>query len=334
MRIWFDADNAPHVLVMKPLAEELVRRGHEVFFTARGRSSTCGLLDLYGLKYILIGGSSAKSMKGKMLSTLGRAAALARVARRMKPHLSFGHGSRALPLASRLGGIQTITMYDYEWVDHRIFNRFCKAILLPEAIDNARAAEAGIAVDKIRYFPGLKEEIYLSNWRPDPSVAVQLGLEASRTKALLRPPAFAAHYHNPESEVIYSEILELLLRRDDLQIILIPREGQPALPVRSGRATVITPPAAVDGPSLIWHMDLVIGGGGTMTREAAVLGIPAISFFRGRPGRVDERLHDSGRLRFFEGGHADSLEIGKRVFEPAIPEDRGLVGKVARLLLQ
>ena len=35
MKIWFDADNGPHVLIMKPLVRELERRGHTILVTAR-----------------------------------------------------------------------------------------------------------------------------------------------------------------------------------------------------------------------------------------------------------------------------------------------------------
>ncbi len=43
-------------------------------------------------------------------------------------------------------------------------------------------------------------------------------------------------------------------------------------------------------------MDLVIGGGGTMTREAAVLGVPAYTYFAGKWGAVDQYLSDQHRL--------------------------------------
>jgi hypothetical protein len=102
MKIWFDADNGPHVLIMYPLVAELTRRGHEVVFTARDRTKTCQLLELYGLSYLKVGAEYGKGMSGKVKGTLGRAWDLARVMRGSGAAVSFGHGSRALPLASRL----------------------------------------------------------------------------------------------------------------------------------------------------------------------------------------------------------------------------------------
>jgi hypothetical protein len=56
------------------------------------------------------------------------------------------------------------------------------------------------------------------------------------------------------------------------------------------------PEKVVDGLNLIWHSDLVISGGGTMNREAASLGVPVYSIFRGKIGAVDRYLSNAGRL--------------------------------------
>jgi predicted glycosyltransferase len=60
------------------------------------------------------------------------------------------------------------------------------------------------------------------------------------------------------------------------------------------------PKHAVDGLDLIWYSDVVISGGGTMNREAAALGIPVYSLFRGTMGAVDKHLAATGRLVLLE----------------------------------
>jgi uncharacterized protein len=64
--------------------------------------------------------------------------------------------------------------------------------------------------------------------------------------------------------------------------------------------TMIIPDRVVDGLNLIWHSDLVISGGGTMNREAAALGVPVYSVFRGPIGEVDHYLAETGRLVLLE----------------------------------
>ncbi len=297
MRVWFDADNAPHVLVMQPVAEELQSRGHEVRFTARDRSSTCELLDLYGLDYIKIGGEYGSSYIGKVIGTIRRSFKLKKAMRNWQADVSFGHGSRALPIASHMLKIPSITMYDYEWVNPTIFNRYCSKILLPDVITPVRCKEAGINVSKVCFFSGFKETLYLNDVKPDPTISDELGLIADKTKVLLRPPSTTAHYHNKEAEDILDALLDRLLMDEQIQLIWIPRTpDQNRLLDREKKAEVIIPKKVYPGPQLILACDVVIGGGGTMTREAAFLGVPSFSFFRGKVGMVDKYLQQSANL--------------------------------------
>ena len=297
MRFWFDADNPPHVLVMRPIAKELEERGHEVLFTARDRRSTCELLDMYGTSCTIVGREHHDSTLGRVFGTLGRAWQLRGTAKSWNMDVSFGHGSRALPIASRMLGIPSVTMYDYEWVNPTIFNRFCSKILLPEVIDEQRCREAGIDYRKVRHFPGFKEQLYLKDARPDPEIARELGLKPERKKILLRPPATMAHYHDPETERIMNQLLETLLRDESVQLVIVPRnDSQRSLVSGTHEADVVYTRRQYDDPSLILCCDAVIGGGGTMTREAAILGVPSYTFFRGREGAVDRALKQAGHL--------------------------------------
>jgi predicted glycosyltransferase len=63
---------------------------------------------------------------------------------------------------------------------------------------------------------------------------------------------------------------------------------------------VIIPERVVDGLNLIWFSDFVVSGGGTMNREAAALGVPVYSIFRGKIGAVDRYLSETGRLTLIE----------------------------------
>ena len=86
---------------------------------------------------------------------------------------------------------------------------------------------------------------------------------------------------------------------------------------------MIIPTEALDGLNLIWYSDLMISGGGTMNREAAALGVPVYSVFRGKIGAVDKYLEKHGRLTLLE----NIKDVrGKLVLErrdrPAHPENR------------
>ena len=73
---------------------------------------------------------------------------------------------------------------------------------------------------------------------------------------------------------------------------------------------VVVPRRAVDGRSLVALADVLVSAGGTMNREAAVLGTPVWSIFEGPIGAVDELLAAQGRLRFLR--RLEDLAIEKK----------------------
>ena len=72
-------------------------------------------------------------------------------------------------------------MFDYEWatVQHNVNCRLAQAVVVPDVIPVERFARYG-AVDKLRRYPGLKEEYYLYDFEPDASGAERAGPEPRR----------------------------------------------------------------------------------------------------------------------------------------------------------
>jgi predicted glycosyltransferase len=122
----------------------------------------------------------------------------------------------------------------------------------------------------------------------------------------VRPPASHAHYHNPESDVIFDAVMNRLIAAPDVRTVLLPRTPSQAAEIRRHWADglssghLIIPSHVVDGLNLIWFSDLVISGGGTMNREAAALEVPVYSTFRGKIGVVDHYLVEKTRLVLIE----------------------------------
>ena len=72
----------------------------------------------------------------------------------------------------------------------------------------------------------------------------------------------------------------------------------------------IAPEHAQDGRSLVALADALVSAGGTMNREAAVLGTPVWSIFEGPLGGVDEQLVREGRMRILR--HPEELTVEHR----------------------
>jgi predicted glycosyltransferase len=193
-------------------------------------------------------------------------------------------------------------MIDYEFVSGLTLMR-PTWVMLPGSIPDQAV---GLNPNQILRYPGIKEDIYVPGFSPDRKIRSALGVAEEDILVTLRPPANEAHYHNPESEVLLDAVLELLRKEESTRIVLLPRNARQGEGIRNAwpdmfkSGKIIVPSHAVDGLSLIWQSDLVISGGGTMNREAAALGVPVYSIFRGRIGAVDRHLADTKRLVLIE----------------------------------
>lgn len=302
-KIWIDLDNSPHVPFFKPIIRELENKGYGTHITARDCFQTCGLADRAGLQYRRVGRHYGKIKIVKILGTLFRSLQLTISVRKEKPTLFVCHGSRSGLIASAMLRIPIIVILDYEFVQKVPFIHPAK-IIIPESISSDNYMCKGISV---AHYPGIKEDVYVPEFRPDPSLLDELSLNNNDLIATIRPPATEAHYHNPESEKLFASALNFLGKQPGIKMVILPRNEKKQTKwimkkwskwVESGK--IIIPGKVVDGLNLMWYSDLVISGGGTMNREAAALGVPVYSIFRGRIGAVDHYLANNGRLVLLE----------------------------------
>ena len=300
-RIWLDLDNSPHVLFFAPLVASLRSAGITVVLTAKPQAQTLELARLHGLDAIPVGRSNARKRLMKAAVTLQRTAALYSVmTRQQTPALFLSHGSRSGVLAARLLGVPAWTFLDYEHVESRSLAIGTTRFWFPDLLRTARLPSR--LSTRATFYPGLKENVYLAGWPLRPgALRRQLGVPSDARWVVTRPPATTAHYACEKSWRLWKATVSHILSRGDAIVHAIPRDGtqgqiisnffsnEPRLSVLKG---------AVDGPSLIAGADLVLGGGGTMNREAAVLGTPVWSVFNGPTPHIDEQLAREGRLRW------------------------------------
>lgn len=301
-KIWIDLDNTPHVPFFEPIIEELSRRGFEVVLTARDAFQVCELADRKGLRYTKIGRHHGKNKLNKLLGLFYRALELAPFVMREKPDLALSHGARSQIIISNLFGIPTLLMADYEFAQYPPLMRPAWE-LVPQVIPDAALYCRG---NRIRKYPGIKEDVYVNRMRLDPEFLNTLGVSPDDLLITVRPPATEAHYHNPEGEKLFEHFMERACHHGGVRIILLPRNSRQGEVIRKNwphwfdNNCTIIPRIALDGLNLLWHSDLVVSGGGTMNREAAALGVPVYSIFRGQTGAIDLQLQKEGRLIMVE----------------------------------
>jgi uncharacterized protein len=300
-KIWVDLDNSPHVLFFRPIIDALKNRNYEVLVTARDAYQVRELIEYYGVAAQVLGKHYGKHKVLKALGTCWRAVVLTRVVRKEKPQLAICHGSRGMLLTCALLRIPCLMLIDYEFstMIPWIKPTWC---MVPSVVSKAHRKNGF----RIITYPGIKEDVYLSKFQPDRTLRNRLGILLDDVLITVRPPATEAHYHNPESEELLAEALHRFASERRTRILLLPRNKRQEAELRSAWAEevasgrILIPVHVEDGLNVIWNSDLVISGGGTMNREAAAMGVPVYSIFRGKIGAVDRYLADQGRLVLLE----------------------------------
>lgn len=305
-KIWIDLENSPHIPFFEPIIAELKKQNCQVVLTARDCFQVCELADMAGLNYRKFGRHYGKNPIAKLAGLCFRVMQMLPFILREKPALSVSHGSRSLILLSSMLGIRSINITDYEYADLRVSNLIGSAkkkwLMTPAVIPAKVFEKSGMLQDHVLQYPGIKEDVYVPFFQPDPSFKAALGVQSGDVVVTIRPPASEAHYHNPESDKLLMTVFELLEAHPGVKAVLLPRTPKQEAELRHAKpdlfatGRIVVPSHAVNGLDLIWYSDVVISGGGTMNREAAALGIPVYSLFRGTMGAVDKHLAETGKL--------------------------------------
>jgi predicted glycosyltransferase len=90
-----------------------------------------------------------------------------------------------------------------------------------------------------------------------------------------------------------------------------------------------------NGPDLLYCADCVISGGGTMNREAAVLGTPTYTVFKGKIGAVDEYLIQNNRMtRVNSVSDFPKISLEKKDVNAENMGNRDLIRVVTEMILK
>ncbi|MDT5159065.1 MAG: uncharacterized protein QOH51_3422 [Acidobacteriota bacterium] len=342
MLLWIDLANSPHVPFFRALAGEFSARGHGFETTARRFAQTVELAEAAGFNPTIVGGHGGGRLSGKAGNLASRAIGLARWARGRGFDLAVSHNSYSQVIAARMLGLRVVTLMDYEHqpANHLAF-RLATRVVVPRAFPEEALRRYGARAAKVLRYEGIKEDVYLADFAPDPRFAVHLrerfGVDVERdTLVVVRPPASEALYHRFENE-LFGELLARLIARAGVKVLLLARTDaqRESLAARfSTSDNLIAPREALDGANLVAAADLVVSAGGTMNREAAALGVPAATVYAGAWAAVDEQLVREGRLkRISTREDLESLRVEKK--DASHPRRAtGVRAEVAGLILQ
>lgn len=304
--------NSPHPVLLGPVAEELEARGHELFVTARDHAQTRELTSMNWPDAEIIGGESPGTRAAKGMTIATRIGGLRRAAAG-RADVAVSLNSYAQIIAARSLGTPTLTLMDYEYqpANHISF-RLARRIVVPTYFPKDRLKRYGAKRLRVSTFDGFKEELYLDKVEAqDPPVVCEPG----KILAVFRPPPEGALYHRHGNDV-FEKLLREALGQATVQVVVLPRFAH-QMDTYKTLSGVTVPDTAVGGTALLERADIFVGAGGTMSREAALLGARSYTIFAGRLAAVDAELIEQGLLYDLRGRSADTVDWSPRTAEQA-----------------
>jgi predicted glycosyltransferase len=312
--IWFDLANSPHVMFFRPVISSI--EDFDILITARDFSETVDLLRSFGMEFVLVGKHGGKGKLGKVRSMVERVWKLGEILKGKRVALAVSHNSYDQIVASKIYRIRNITFMDYDkQIANHLAFRLSDLVVVQEWFPQEALRYFGAR--RVKRYRGLKEEMYLLDFKPDPEVPRIFNIK--RPLVFSRPPSTLSLYQKGYG--IFWETL-VYLKNKGADVRVLPRNPEDEKICKDLGIESLKKP--VPAPQLIFWADIFVGGGGTMTREAVILGTPAYSVLP-QPGYLDKKLSEMGLLKFVEDPKEIRLE-GKdkfemRSFNPNIRED-------------
>lgn len=335
-KVWFDLDNSPHVPLFKPVFQELDERNIEYVITSREFAQTEELLNLWNIAHHLIGKHAGKSKLKKVINLYNRAKELRKFFDDEKNITAVSHGSRTQLLAAWQMKIKSILMMDYEYTESRIFNHLSTSLLIPKYIPDERLKSVGINLKKVIRYNGFKEELYLKDFVPCLAFRKTINISENQILVVIRPPSIVGNYHDKRSENLLLEAIAHFSKNDDVIVLIVNRTDKEKRMIKEKviqKENIKFLEKSVDGLQLLFSADISISGGGTMNREAALLGTNAYSIFTGRRPYLDEYLQELGKLKFIESKDDLKKIPVHRARKTAPKFDNNLVNEITDIII-
>lgn len=297
MKIWIDIVNTPHVRFFNGIIKKLKADGHEVLITARDFSNIHDLLDIFELEYTSIGDHGV-TLEEKLLSSTKRAYELSKFIAKQDIDIAITKHSIELPRVAFGLGIPNIFVLDNEHAiaANKLTLPLTNKLIIPEIFDVWNTIHFGMNPNDIVRYNGTCEVTHLEDFEYNENIIEDLGLKLSNDKIILmRPePSLASYLDTDCTKSVLTPIVDAL--KDQADLLIIPRfRTQGEIFEDLDNVHIIKTP--VDTFSLMKKADLIIGAGGTMNREAALLGTPVISCYPGKQLSVDKYYIDKGFMK-------------------------------------
>lgn len=262
MNIWYDALTGKHVRYGTALANRFRQQGHDVTLTTRKHPDTVELAKTLKEEFLVIGDYDPTSLHTRLDSSLERMLKLSKLFEDNIPDVAICSQSVDLCRVAFGLGIPILVTADtiYAIAANKLTLPLANTVITSEAIPKRLFESFG--AENIVQFKGVDEVAWIKDFKPSAK------LDFKKPIIVVRQMETKAAYALGKEDV--TKTIAHKLSKFGTVLFLSRYDKQ-----QSEGFVVIK--QFVDSASLVAHADLVIGVGGTISREAALQGVPAIA---------------------------------------------------------
>jgi hypothetical protein len=299
MRVWMDILTPKQLLFFNPVMEELRSKGFEVLATSRHYREVEELARLKGVQLDFVGArGGGKDLQDQLKASLDRMSSLLPIVNDFRPDVSVSVASADCARISFGTRVKHVAVSDspHSVIAGKLSLPLSHHLLTPWIIPYIAWYRFGLQRSEITKYHALDPAAWLKRERSVTPSAIKH--ESGRPTILVRLEESYAPYMMGTDESWAVKVLQRLSDEfEGCNIIALCRyQDQLEMVKRRFGSVMHVPENVVDGAGLIRQSDVFIGMGGTMTTEAALIGVPTISAYQGSGLYTERYLLSAGLL--------------------------------------
>jgi len=262
MKVWYDACTGKHMRYGVAIAKRLRKVGHEVILTTREHPDTLALANLLGEKPLVVGKYAPSSLFSRLEESAKRMLHFSELFKNGLPDVAISHQSVELCRTAFGLGIPIVLTADtpHAVAVNRLTIPLSNLLVASEAIPKKFFTSLG--AQRVVRFKGVDEVAWVKDF-----------VKSSEESILEKPLIIVRQKENRASYAVgkEDETVKLAMKLSSLgNVLFISRYNR----IENDKVTVKE--EFVDTLSAVANADLVVSAGGTISREAALQGIPSI----------------------------------------------------------
>ena len=272
MKIWIDVLTPKEVKFFKPMAEKLSKK-HTVLCTSRVYKESNSLANLIKFKTMIVGRHGGGTKAGKMEAAVERMGLLTRKMKKFSPDLGISFCS---PDAARVTfglGVKHIAFSDmpHARIQMKLTIPLCDKLLVPYIYTKKIFVKYGIEPHNIIRYNAI-DSAFTSKYKVS-NIAPRI--DKSKKVIMIRMAEDQASYM---PNIDYMHMVSAIVKKFESENVIIlsryKEQTSKLFKMFGTKAKIID--MKYDGKTLLDMCDVFVGSGGSMTSEAALMGIPSV----------------------------------------------------------